>query len=571
MRIKKLNSFSVAFLRGFLPISLGAGVVLSMLGCVHSMIAKSSSENPEIQKKEAAYNRVAEYTKLGPAHEFVLSPEGEFVSVFNPTVKDWVSQKWDLAQVKVMQNALKESVSIALTPKGFVKAANREIADGEKDDTNYDAVWVRDSAWVYWTLQEVGKKDDARKLLLSLWDYYATPAQLLRLRALIADPLLVKDKMAVPHIRFNGNSPKLDDVMVKGQPEVWNHRQMDAHGLFVMAVLNGLKTGVIQESDINKIRLEALTLLPVFFNAVEFWNLEDAGAWEEVDRRNTSSIAIVTRSMMMLKEFRGPKSGKRPWVKEMDSILSQQKIKIEPLLAKLISKGQSIVREQVAAEGESPIYNAYQKPSLFRRADAALFNVLLPQPLPGLTEVELRITMASLESLKRPAGVLRYINDSYQSGNFWVQAPGAKAKEGTAGTTGDTSDEKAFKVRLEALIPHTEAQWFFDSQLAMARLELRKLALQRKDHHQAQQDLMMAVLHLKRALGQITGQISGRPLITADGLPIKDWQIPESINTVVIEGRPFYLPSPITPLNWAKASLELALFRLEESLREEKP
>ncbi len=119
-------------------------------------------------------------------------------------------------------------------------------------------------------------------------------------------------------------------------------------------------------------------------------------------------------------------------------------------------------------------------------------------------------------------------------------------------------------MRLAALHPHTEAQWFFDSQLAMSRMELYKLAIRRNDKGQVERDLIFPQLHLKRALGQITGQISGRSLVTADGLPVNDWLVPESINTVLIDETIFYLPSPITPLNWAKASLEMALFRLEK-------
>ena len=75
-------------------------------------------------------------------------------------------------------------------------------------------------------------------------------------------------------------------------------------------------------------------------------------------------------------------------------------------------------------------------------------------------------------------------------------------------------------------------------------------------------DTHRAAIHLKRALGQITGKNQ----ITADGQPVKELLVPESINTVIVGGQSFLLASPITPLNWAKASLRIALEKFEEQL-----
>jgi len=41
---------------------------------------------------------------------------------------------------------------------------------------------------------------------------------------------------------------------------------------------------------------------------------------------------------------------------------------------------------------------------------------------------------------------------------------------------------------------------------------------------------------------------------------------PESINTIEIDGKKFLLPSPIVPLNWAKAALSMALNRYEQEV-----
>ena len=61
--------------------------------------------------------------------------------------------------------------------------------------------------------------------------------------------------------------------------------------------------------------------------------------------------------------------------------------------------------------------------------------------------------------------------------------------------------------------------------------------------------------HIKRALTQITAE----NFITADGKEVVAELLSESINTIIFEDKRYYLPSPITPLNWAKASLAMAL------------
>lgn len=545
------------------------GSTILTFGCSSLDRSLAEKEKAVLKPKEQAYQTVRDYLRAhGAPNRWIFVPEGEFVSVFNPDLIPWLQKKWTTQSVRDLRRQLAPAMQIQLTQKGFVQAANRDSADPDaKDETNYDAVWVRDSAWVFWNLQESGKVKEARQLVLALWDYYSTPLQMQRFRNVINNPRLVSDKMAVPHIRFNGASPNLDDVMSEGKPEVWNHLQMDAHGLFLMSVFQGIRTGIIQNKDFTEERTQALALFTPFFKSIKFWQLEDAGAWEEINRRNTSSISIVTRSLMELARLAQTHSSL------FNKILSASKSKRESLLSQINTMtmaGMATVRAQIRGGGESPLYDPYSQPNLFRRADAALFNVILPTPLPGLTEDELRLVLSQMESLKRPAGILRYQNDSYQSGNFWIQAPGAADKKGTAGTTGDTSGEDAFRLRLEALLPNTEAQWFFDSQMAMARLELCSIAQLRKDRVQAEQDLLLAQLHIKRALGQITGSFGKMPLITADGRAVRPWLIPESINSVVIDGNTFYLPSPITPLNWAKASLDMALQRLETLMPSER-
>ena len=70
---------------------------------------------------------------------------------------------------------------------------------------------------------------------------------------------------------------------------------------------------------------------------------------------------------------------------------------------------------------------------------------------------------------------------------------------------------------------------------------------------------------MNRAIAQLTGGTKENPMLGADGLPVQANAFPESYNTLVDlkSGEEHFVPSPITPLNWAKATLRLALHALE--------
>lgn len=515
-----------------------------------------SSRLVAVPAETSAYQKVKTFIETKKPAQIVLSPEGEFITCFNDSVAGWVEKKFTPALVNQIQTRLEPYLKVNLNAQGFAEAATRAL-ENEKDETNYDAIWVRDNVWVYYgLLQNPNRRSDARKLLLALWDYYATDVQIARFRQIIANPALSTDSMAMPHIRFDGNSPTLEDVMVDGKPQVWNHRQIDAHGLLFTAIGEAIDQQLIDLNELTEKRLRVLALYPLFLQRIKFYDYEDAGAWEEIPRKNTSSIALATRSLQVWRKLMYAQNNSA-YSKRLKDFLLKQSTDIsnvwsEPSLNNSISQGLNTVKIQLRLGGESPNY----KPDdvRFRLADAALVVLIQPSPLEGLTEEEMRKTLLIIETLKRPTGFLRYTRDSYQGGNYWI-----KPKEDSFDAptlTGDTSSRNAFLARLSQLIPNTEAQWFFDSLLVLARLHLAETT---KNPQLRQQDIHAATVHLKRALGQITGQ----GLITADGKGVEAWQTPESINTVVIENQRFLLPSPITPLNWAKAGLSMALDKYE--------
>ncbi len=513
------------------------------------------------------YAELAAHLAREPACRQVPTPEGEFIVVFNPRVEKWVSRHLTKEAVHEISQELTPSLEIPLTAEGFARAADRKT-NGSRDEMHYDTVWVRDAMWVFFALRECPeRRRDAHRLLLAVWDYYASPAQIRRFEDVIADPRLAVDMMRVPHIRFDVHPHGPDDVMAdNGRPQVWNHRQNDAHGLFLIALAEAVRDGMVGPADLSEERWNVLIRFPAFFKRICFESCEDAGAWEELERRNTSSIGLVTRAMEAWRRllFAGEGDGaQEPFRARFLQLLEataypwKREWRVEAL-SRMIAGGLRTVRHQIALGGESPDYDPYDV--RFRGADAALLTLLVPSPLEGLRENEFRQVVAIVETLRGPAGILRYRNDSYQSGNYWIRPPAKKKEVRRKGGTEETSSRDAFMRRGERLIPGTEAQWFFDSILALARLQLASMS---PDGRRRDMDRFLATVHLKRALGQLTGSFGTGPVLAANGEILEPLLPPESINTVIIEGRSHWLPSPITPLNWARAALGMALHRYE--------
>lgn len=492
--------------------------------------------------KEQAYLDLKDYFAEGPIHRFELAPEGQYIAVFNPRLTPFITKKLkhdDLIQLKKM---LTPSMQINLTPRGFAKAAERNIEPGKKDDTNYDAIWVRDSGWIYLALIESGQAEKASKLINALWDYYASEAQLKRIEKIIANPKLSREgTMHVPHIRFNGNSPSFEDVFLNGEPQVWNHRQNDAHGIFLYALADAIERSLVSLNGKSPLHKKVIRLFPSYFDKIQYHQYPGAGAWEEVSKINTSSIAMVVRALETWIKL--PRHKRGPWE--------------ERLTKRLIRLGYQTIKRQLKLGGEATdqMVNSVE----FRREDAALFNLFLPHPLPGLSAGEKQLALLQIEKLIRPFGVLRYENDSYQSGNYWVQEPGASQVQAPS-ETGDSSSVDDFLNRFKKFKPGSEAQWFFDSKLAMIYLQLAK---ESKDAQAKGIYRHYGVIHFKRALGQVTGTQRGGIILAADGKRVRALQFPESINTILFGNERFYLPSPITPLNWAKASALMMMERYQ--------
>ena len=468
-------------------------------------------------------------------------------------IAGFLKTAYSLQDLVLLEQAIACALSIELNPLDRVCASSR--AEEGDDKTHYDAVWVRDSVWAYFGLNEYEPtRDEAKRVLQGLLEYFGTPAQLKRLDAIIQRPQTAYEKdgaMNVLHIRFDGRSPSFNDVQVGGRDQIWNHKQNDAVALVALATGQALLSREWASQDVPDSAWPFLLRLPTYWDALKFESQEDAGAWEEIERVNTSSIALVTSSLEIWQTVFQVPYWREVFQVEADQaeLKTDKEVLFNGKLESLIERGYSRIRKQVPFE--SPDYP--KSDVKYREADAALLNLVFPCQLRKLAIEDKRAVLATVEQLVRERGVLRYFQDAYQSGNFWL----AGSTGETDSRTDDHSTQDAFSERASRLIPDTEAEWFFDSWMSQCYGILYRTSGDEKDYHRQ-------VAHFNRALCQITGAGD----VGADGNPVPELSLPESYNTLVEKnGDRYYAPSPITPLNWAKACMRLALEALKASLR----
>jgi hypothetical protein len=518
-------------------------------------------------------------------------------------------------------------IAVVKKPWGtFINAASFS-SEEEAAATNYDAIWVRDSIWGYYALAaQSDRSEDAKAVLLTQLDYMSS--QSAHIDRVIASPELLDmpepaASMNAVHIRFNAQSPDYDDVMEDGEPQLWTHKQNDALALLISAAVSAFLDGTITLGELTQpvsrvsastppdthrssvqrqagdpadqcagdCRLAAIARLVAYLNAAKFYQMEDSGAWEEELRRNTSSIGIAVSALEDLKDLlsleathdglctQETRTGEacEDFSKEEDfskaygqliTELGLEKLAGIDAISELIAQGNAVIHRQIRLGGESPDYAADDP--RYRQADAALLSLIYPAHPRELSIAERLRILDIVASLVGDVGIRRYRHDTYQSGNFWWNDIKTDA------------DPESHAKRESGFIEGTEAEWFFDSWYAKCALIVAKEiedAAPRTPVGQEKSRIVVsddtpkilrqtALRHMNRALGQITGE----GMLSADGKEVAANLLPESYNHIV-DTRPgsqqsWPVPSPIAPLNWAKASLTLCLEEFLQTTKE---
>lgn len=446
----------------------------------------------------------------------------------NKQLSEIVTGEFSAAKLQEIADTTRDARYINTVKKHgrtFVLASEFKSSD-RNFDTHYDSVWVRDSVWTFLALK-LQDPDAAKQTILALLDYIAM--QFPHAEKVIRDPSLIegdKGAMNAIHVRFKART--MQDVRENGRPQLWNHKQNDALGLLLDASIDSLREGLITLQDlVDGSRAKSIIVLTDYLIKTKFYEQEDAGAWEEAPRRNTSSIALCTSALENLEAYINQNITFHAYATKTGLFTDRE-------LASAIKKGYQVIKKQIRLGGESPNYP--EGDWRHRTADAALLTVIYPAKLKRLKTAYKKRIFDIIKPLIRSHGIVRYIGDTYQSANFWFN-----------NLPTDLSED-IFERRQEVFIEGTEAQWFFDSWAAAAALRIYQDA---KDHRY----FAMALDHFNRGLAQATDQ----GYFAANGRVIDKIEFPESYNFIIKDSYKHLVPSAVTPLNWAKACQTLAL------------
>lgn len=444
------------------------------------------------------------------------------VIVHNDALGNLLRDDYQAADVQKIRQVLEREKTLYFPrlATGLFPAANVTAAT---QYTGYDSVWVRDTAHIANAHRQSGDSQSAVIAASALMRYFQRQSE--RFVAIIAGNADPSDEMQRPHIRLNGNT--LDDVRLSnGQVQHWSHAQNDALGYFLWLYCDLAKSGLIDPAPAD---VQMLAFFAQYLAAIEYWQDEDSGHWEETRKMSASSIGAVIAGLNMQR---------RLWIdRKLSLAAAGGGLVDETFLEELIANGRTVLNQILPAEC---IQSDHSKQ---RRYDAAL--LFLIEPLNVVSGgIAQQIVRDVIENLQGEVGIRRYIGDSFWSADY---QDNVSPEHRTAGD----ADDLFWRDRLSK--PGLEAQWcIFDPVLSTIYAKWFQ-ATGRAEYLSAQ------VHHLNRSLGQITReQVLKRDSQT---WTCPAWRCPE----LYYLEKENWAPNHATPLLWTQANLMVALECMEQS------
>ena len=296
--------------------------------------------------------------------------------------------------------------------------------------TGYQNIWVRDNVMVANSLFLRGDTASAAACIRGITQFFKK--QMPRFREIIDDPVRVlkEDANRRPHVRFIAQN--LGELSEK-----WPHAQNDALGHALWFRFRLANTGVLALTPEDE---EVYRPFPDYFDAIEYWQDRDSGAWEEGRKINNSSVGAVVAGLeeMLKHHLSSKRRGKASSVKA--TCLDR--------LRYLAAKG----RERLAAT------LPFEAPPE-RLVDSALLFLIYPLSVLRSHDIEDAILNLVQARLKGIVGIKRYAGDSYfcQDYDEWFSP---------SQMSSDFSERLDYRDAF--LQPNCEAQWcIFDPVLSV--------------------------------------------------------------------------------------------------------
>lgn len=426
---------------------------------------------------------------------------------------DWIDSLHTADDVKSLIAFLTQqgTFQFPTLPNGLFSAAAGEGSDFEL--TGYRNVWVRDNVHIAWThLVATDDPTAAIRCVRSLDAWFKTQRQ--RFIDIIEGRADANDPMNRPHIRFDGNT--LSEL-----PEKWSHAQNDALGYYLWLTFQ-MPHPAFRTSE--EFPWETVALLVRYWQAIQVWQDEDSGHWEESRKVSASSLGCVIAGLTRLRFA-------------LDSVEPPPALRDGPYPVTFNEVRDLIVRCRTSMERILPSECVQDDATKRRRYDAALLFLIEPLDVLRDRAIEDQILSDIEQHLQGPHGIRRYIGDSYWCADYRELLSADQR-------TSDFSDSLDSRDRL--LKPGLEAQWcIFDPIISCIH---GRRYLKSRDPA----DLQRQRTALGRALSQLT-QPGGR---------FPAYRCPESYFCE----RGQWVPNDITPLLWTQANLLRALESLAGSL-----
>ena len=437
------------------------------------------------------------------------------IIINNSEKASWIKDSYRVEDIEKLWQFLAQKETLKFCPlaNGLFSAASTESST---EYTGYQAVWVRDNIHVAHALYHWGtpaEKQTAVRTIVSLADFFVK--ELDAFKNVVNAGRAPKDQMARPNIRFKGQTLERID-------QEWNHAQNDALGYFLWFFCKVVEDKLLQP---NSQYGELLNFLVFYLDAIEYWQDEDSGHWEESAKIEASSIGAVVA---------GLKAMKRLLVSDRNFANSlgiyRGKTVTPNLLDHLIANGEAALREILPWES--------RQPNKERRYDSALLFLIYPLQVVS-DEQASQIVTDVVGNLQGEYGISRYQNDSFWCKDYQDIPENIR--------TSIESDRQAWmKAHDRELKMGEEAQWcIFDPIISV----IYGLQYQKSPNPSL---LEKQTEYLNRSLGQLT----------REGFHLGEFKCPELY--YLQNGK--YIPGDATPLLWTQANLLLALKWMKNSL-----
>ena len=434
------------------------------------------------------------------------------LKINNQSLANYIKSDYELQDIQKIIAFLEEKKTFIfpILENGLFPAA---AVNTDTEYTGYASVWVRDNIYLSYSHYVLGQIDVATRNISSLITYFQKFKG--RFEGIIEGKVDPNNVMERPHIRFNGI--KLEEIN-----QQWNHAQNDALGYFIWLYCKLAHEELLKPTPKD---LETLALFPFYFQAIEYWQDEDSGHWEEDRKIEASSIGVVVAGLKSLKLLLTD-------TKIAKHCAYKDRLVTKELLDELISAGKAALNKILPAE-------CIQISPKNRKYDAALLFLIYPLQVEEIENSD-EILQQVINNLQGYYGIRRYLRDS-----FWCRDYQDIPEE--IRTTISSEREQWFKDNDRELKEGEEAQWCIFDPIVSAIFGLKF------QNNRQEEDLKQQIKYLNRSLGQITGK----------DCKLGEFKCPELY--YLQNGN--YIPNDATPLLWTQANLRVALKVMEDSLR----